>query len=64
MIQHIVFWKLADQAGGHDKETNYRLLKEKLEALKAYDSHPAHQAVRAFIKTVRIGRTCLDFEMD
>ena len=33
MIQHIVFWKLAETAAGRDKEANYRLLKEKLEAL-------------------------------
>lgn len=100
MIQHIVFWKLAETAAGRDKEANYRILKEKLEALngvipglqelrvgrnlngetaydaalvsrfeslealKAYDSHPAHMEVRAFIKQVRLDRASLDFEME
>lgn len=100
MIQHIVFWKLADEAGGRDKEANYRILKEKLEALngiipgllelrvgrnrkegeeydaalvsrfeslealEAYDKHPAHREVRAFIQQVRLGRVCMDFEME
>lgn len=34
MVKHIVIWKLKDQAEGNDKETNARLLKEKLEALQ------------------------------
>lgn len=33
MVKHIVFWKLKDEALGNDKNTNARLIKEKLEAL-------------------------------
>jgi hypothetical protein len=33
MVKHIVMWKLKDEAHGNDKETNARLIKEKLEAL-------------------------------
>lgn len=32
------------------------------EALKAYQVHPAHVAAGTFIKTVTMGRTCLDYE--
>jgi len=31
------------------------------EALKAYDAHPAHQAVREFIGAVSCGRAAVDF---
>jgi hypothetical protein len=34
MIRHIVVWRLKDSALGNDKETNARLLREKLEALR------------------------------
>ena len=34
MIKHIVFWKLKEEAHGNNKETNARLIKEKLEDLK------------------------------
>lgn len=34
MIRHIVFWNLKEHALGQDKETNYRLIKEKLESLE------------------------------
>lgn len=33
MIKHIVMWKLKDEAHGNDKNTNARLIKEKLEHL-------------------------------
>jgi len=33
MIKHIVFWKLKEEALGHDKGANALLMKEKLEAL-------------------------------
>jgi hypothetical protein len=33
MIKHIVMWKLKDFAEGNDRQTNARLVKEKLEAL-------------------------------
>jgi len=33
MIRHIVAWKLKNEAQGNDKETNARLVKEKLEGL-------------------------------
>lgn len=33
MIKHIVMWKLKEEAHGNNKETNARLIKEKLEAL-------------------------------
>ena len=33
MIQHIVAWKLKGEAQGNDKETNVRIIKEKLEGL-------------------------------
>lgn len=33
MIKHIVMWKLKDEAHGNDKNTNARLIKEKLENL-------------------------------
>ena len=35
MIRHIVAWRLKDSALGNDKSTNARLLREKLEALRA-----------------------------
>lgn len=34
MLKHIVFWRLHDHALGHDRATNARLIKEKLEALR------------------------------
>jgi hypothetical protein len=34
MIKHIVFWRLNDSAYGNVKQTNVRLLKEKLLAMK------------------------------
>ena len=34
---------------------------ESPETLKAYDSHPAHLKVRAFVKEVRLSRTSVDF---
>ncbi len=34
MIKHIVFWKLKEEAHGNNKETNARIIKEKLEDLK------------------------------
>ena len=33
MIKHIVMWTLKTNAHGNDKETNARLIKEKLESL-------------------------------
>lgn len=33
MIKHIVLWKLKENANGHDRATNARLIKNKLEAL-------------------------------
>ncbi len=35
---------------------------ESLEALDAYQKHPAHLAVAAFIGGVREARACVDFE--
>jgi hypothetical protein len=34
MIKHIVFWRLIESAHGNDKQTNSRLLKDKLLAMK------------------------------
>lgn len=34
MVKHIVFWKLKEEAHGNSKETNAKLIKEKLENLK------------------------------
>lgn len=34
MIKHIVMWKLKEHAENNDRETNAKLMKEKLEALK------------------------------
>lgn len=34
MIKHIVMWQLKDGAHGNDRQTNARLIKEKLEALR------------------------------
>lgn len=34
---------------------------DSLEAQEAYRVHPAHQAVSAFVKTVRTGRVTLDY---
>ena len=34
---------------------------ESLEALHAYEIHPAHQKVRAFVSSVRTGRAAVDF---
>ena len=31
-------------------------------ALKAYDTHPAHLAVKEFVAQVRLSRVCFDFE--
>lgn len=33
MIKHIVLWKLKEEANGHDKATNAKLIKQKLEDL-------------------------------
>ena len=33
MVKHIVLWKLKDEAEGNDKDTNMRIIKERLEAL-------------------------------
>lgn len=33
MIKHIVLWRLKDTAHGHDRATNARLMKTRLEAL-------------------------------
>lgn len=33
MVKHIVFWKLKEEAQGNNKETNAKLIKEKLEDL-------------------------------
>ncbi|NKB37567.1 MAG: Dabb family protein [Gammaproteobacteria bacterium] len=33
MIKHIVMWKLKEEAEGNDKDTNAKLMKEKLEAI-------------------------------
>lgn len=35
---------------------------ESWDALHAYDSHPEHLKVRAFVKTVRLKRESVDFE--
>jgi hypothetical protein len=34
MIKHIVFWRLNENAYGNDKQTNARILKEKLLAMR------------------------------
>jgi hypothetical protein len=34
MIKHIVFWRLNESTHGNDKQTNSRLLKDKLLAMK------------------------------
>jgi hypothetical protein len=34
MIKHIVLWRLKDAAHGNDRDTNARLIREKLEALQ------------------------------
>lgn len=34
MIRHIVFWRLNESAYGNDKQTNARILKEKLLAMQ------------------------------
>ena len=36
MVKHIVMLRLKDSAHGQDKATNARLIKEKVEALKAH----------------------------
>src|SRR5512133_1262818 len=33
MVKHIVLWRLKEKAHGNSRETNARLIKEKLEAL-------------------------------
>jgi len=35
MIQHIVLWKLMDEANGKNKDENFELIREKLSALPA-----------------------------
>jgi len=35
MIKHIVFWRLNESAYGNDKQTNAKILKEKLLAMKS-----------------------------
>lgn len=99
MIEHVVMWKLAEEACGQGKHENAMRIKRELEALvgvipglleakvgwnlnggeydavlvsrftdmkalKAYDEHPAHQKVRAFVKQVRVARTSVDFEWE
>ena len=34
MIKHIVMWRFKESAHGHDRATNLRLAKEKLESLR------------------------------
>ena len=34
---------------------------ESMEALHAYDAHPAHQKIRAFVSQVRTQRAAVDF---
>lgn len=36
---------------------------ENMEALKAYDVHPAHQKVRDFVSKVRLTRTAVDYKI-
>lgn len=36
---------------------------ESREALAAYDVHPAHQKVRAFVRLVSCGRTAVDYQV-
>ena len=101
MVKHIVAWRLKDSAGGNDKATNARLVRDKLEALRgripgllrlevgldfsgtdasadlvlvtefasradlaAYQVHPAHQAVVAFVREVVAERRFVDYETD
>lgn len=37
---------------------------DSMEALEAYKVHPEHKKISAFVKEVRIGRACVDFEIE
>ena len=101
MVKHIVAWRLKDSAGGNDKATNARLVRDKLEALRgripgllrldvgldfsatensadvvlvsefesrealaAYQVHPEHKAVVAFVSQIVVERRLIDYEAD
>lgn len=96
MMKHIVLWKLKESAEGNSRETNARLLAQKLEALpavipeieafevginlekgdydvglysafrdedalRAYQIHPAHVAVKEFISKIRDTSAAFDY---
>lgn len=101
MVTHIVLWRLNESARGLDKDTNARLIRDKLEALRgripgllrlevgrdfsatpasadlallaefesrdalaAYQVHPEHRAVAAFVAEAAAERRIVDFESD
>lgn len=37
---------------------------DSMEALERYKVHPEHKKISAFVKEVRIGRACVDFEIE
>ena len=46
---------------GGEYDAALTALFENMEALKAYDVHPAHQKVRAFATKVRLSRVAVDY---
>ena len=57
MIKHIVAWKLKDEAQGNDKETNARMVREKLEGLVG----KIPGLLKA--KVVKTADNCKDFDL-
>jgi thiol peroxidase len=57
MMKHIVAWKLKNEAQGNDKETNARLVKEKLEGLVG----KVPGLLKA--KVVKTAANCIDFDI-
>ena len=53
---------VTDPLASSNKDIGLISVFENEEALKNYQVHPAHVAAGSYIKTVTVGRTCLDYE--
>lgn len=66
IIPEIKFMQLGRDVSGTEMSFDMVLVTrfDSREALETYRVHPAHQAVSAYVKTVRTARAVLDAEMD
>ena len=64
VIPELKYMELAENIGG---SSNYDAVLvsdfESLEALQTYKDDPRHKAVSALCKSIRIDRTCVDYEL-